>query len=257
MTGANVFSDFVVTNGIVTAITSREITYGDVGAAATDHDHAVADITDFPASMPASDVYTWAKAATAPTYTNTDVGAAATDHDHVKADITDFPTIPTTLPASDVYSWAKAATKPTYTYDEVGAAESSHSHSYLPLSGGTLTGSITLPGSVVLAKDGSYNALRVSNPSGYIQIGPLNEGLCHIYTDRPSFYFNKALSVNGTAVSMDGHNHSAANITSGSFPVAVRAATGTDYTTRRPRNISAGTAAPSGGSNGDVYIKYT
>lgn len=42
--------------------------------------------------------------------------------------------------ASDVYAWAKAATKPSYTYSEVGAAASSHSHSYLPLSGGTLSG---------------------------------------------------------------------------------------------------------------------
>ena len=52
--------------------------------------------------------------------------------------------IPSSLPASDVYAWAKASTKPTYTYSEVGAAPASHSHSYLPLSGGTLTGSITM-----------------------------------------------------------------------------------------------------------------
>lgn len=84
---------------------------------------------------------------------------------------------------------------------------STHTHSYLSLSGGTLSGSITLPGSVVLAKDASYNALRISNPSGYLQVGPLNTGTCHLYTDRASFYFNKGLIVNGTAVSMDGHTH--------------------------------------------------
>ena len=47
------------------------------------------------------------------------------------------------MPASDVYDWAKAATKPTYTYSEVGAASSGHTHSYLPLSGGTMTGAIS------------------------------------------------------------------------------------------------------------------
>ncbi len=46
--------------------------------------------------------------------------------------------------ASDVYSWAKASTKPSYTYSEVGAAASSHSHGYLPLTGGTLTGLVSL-----------------------------------------------------------------------------------------------------------------
>jgi hypothetical protein len=37
-----------------------------LGAAATSHTHVKANITDFPASMPASDVYAWAKAATPP-----------------------------------------------------------------------------------------------------------------------------------------------------------------------------------------------
>ena len=129
----------------------------------------------------------------------TALGVPATAHTHVKANITDFPA---SMPASDVYAWAKASTKPTYTNTEVGAAAEGHTHSYLPLAGGTLTGSITLPGSVVLAKDASYNSLTVTNPNGYIQIGPLNTGTCHLYTDRPSFYFNKGLIVNGTNVSM-------------------------------------------------------
>ena len=42
--------------------------------AALSHKHTKADITDFPTSMPASDVPAWAKAATKPTYTKSDVG---------------------------------------------------------------------------------------------------------------------------------------------------------------------------------------
>ena len=255
----------------------------------------------------------------------TALGVPATAHTHVKANITDFPA---SMPASDVYAWAKASTKPTYTNTEVGAAAEGHTHSYLPLAGGTLTGSITLPGSVVLAKDASYNSLTVTNPNGYIQIGPLNTGTCHLYTDRPSFYFNKGLIVNGTNVSMEGHTHSYAPLTgggtSGTWPISVSGnaatasnasqlgglavntsgvnnvanqvcrtdgngyanfgwintvsgtASGTpariycsqdaylryyapsDATLRRSLGayITSGTAAPSGGSSGDIYIQY-
>lgn len=39
------------------------------------HTHLVADITDFPTTLPASDVHDWAKAETKPTYTHDEVGA--------------------------------------------------------------------------------------------------------------------------------------------------------------------------------------
>lgn len=47
----------------------------DVGASAIGHKHTKSDITDFPSSLPASDVYSWAKAASKPTYTASEVGA--------------------------------------------------------------------------------------------------------------------------------------------------------------------------------------
>ena len=42
--------------------------------AAVKHSHTKADITDFPTSMPASDVSAWAKAATKPAYTKSEIG---------------------------------------------------------------------------------------------------------------------------------------------------------------------------------------
>jgi hypothetical protein len=60
---------------------------------------------------------------------------------------------------------------------------------------------------------GSYH--QFSTPSGYIRLGPANTGFAHIYTDRPSFYFNAPILVNGTAVSMVGHTHAWSQITSG------------------------------------------
>ena len=50
--------------------------------AASTHTHTKAQITDFPSSLPASDVYAWAKAASKPTYTYSEVGAAAASHSH-------------------------------------------------------------------------------------------------------------------------------------------------------------------------------
>ena len=58
------------------------------GKADRSHTHVKADITDFPASMPASDVPAWAKAATKPTYTANEVGAATKSHTHAPTDLT-------------------------------------------------------------------------------------------------------------------------------------------------------------------------
>nr|DAX83324.1 MAG TPA: MAEBL protein [Caudoviricetes sp.] len=46
------------------------------------HTHKKADISDFPTSMPASDVPAWAKAASKPTYTASEVGASPSGHNH-------------------------------------------------------------------------------------------------------------------------------------------------------------------------------
>lgn len=51
--------------------------FSDVGAAAASHNHTKNQITDFPSSMPASDVSAWAKAATKPSYSASEVGALA------------------------------------------------------------------------------------------------------------------------------------------------------------------------------------
>ena len=74
-------------------------TASEVGAAAEQHTHSTADITDFPA-IP------------------TKVSELQNDSGYISEE-TD-PTVP---------AWAKADTKPTYTAAEVGAAEAAHTHS--------------------------------------------------------------------------------------------------------------------------------
>lgn len=79
-------------------------------------------------------------------------------------------------PASDVYAWAKASTKPTYTLDEVADGSSRKLSNYLPLSGGTMTGSIKWNSSIGLEENswnntGTYKGLEILNCPGYQNTG--------------------------------------------------------------------------------------
>ena len=40
----------------------------------------------------------------------------------------------------------------------------------------------------------NYGALKINTPYGYASIGPENKNFCHIYTDKPTFAFNKSLT---------------------------------------------------------------
>ena len=50
------------------------------------------------------------------------------------------------------------------------------------------------------------NCLQVNTDFGYAQFGPQNPSHCHIYTDRPSFYFNKDILINGNAAWHSGND---------------------------------------------------
>lgn len=54
------------------------LTYSDVGAAAASHTHTKSQITDFPTSMPASDVYSWAKQVQKPAYSWSEISSKPT-----------------------------------------------------------------------------------------------------------------------------------------------------------------------------------
>ena len=63
-------------------------TAANVGATPSSHTHSKSQITDFPTSMPASDVYAWAKASSKPSYSYSEVGAAPSSHNHNAGNIT-------------------------------------------------------------------------------------------------------------------------------------------------------------------------
>lgn len=79
------------------------------GKAASSHKHVKADISDFPTSMPASDVSTWAKASSKPSYSASEVGA---------------------VPTSRTVNGKALSANISLSASDVGAASSSHTHNY-------------------------------------------------------------------------------------------------------------------------------
>lgn len=90
------------------------------GKSNTGHKHTKSEITDFPTSLPASDVSSWAKATSKPTYTKAEVGLGNVDNTADSAKSVKYAATAGSAPASDVYAWAKASSKPSYTKAEVG-----------------------------------------------------------------------------------------------------------------------------------------
>lgn len=111
----------------------------------------VATASDIPTTLPASDVYSWAKASSKPSYSYSEISNT-----------------PSSLPASDVYSWAKASSKPTYTLSEVGAttsvsAISSNTSSTCSITGSGNAGKIQ----TIIYTNSTSSDLTVTVPTTY------------------------------------------------------------------------------------------
>lgn len=102
--------------------TADKPTAGEIGAAASSHTHTKAQITDFPTSMPASDVYAWAKAPTKPSYSKGEVGLGNVDN---TADSAKSVKYATSAGSAGAVAWANVSGKPT-TF-----APSAHTHNDL------------------------------------------------------------------------------------------------------------------------------
>lgn len=122
--------------------------YGITDASKTGHKHGRSEISDFPSSMPASDVSTWAKQPNKPEYSASEVGASPENHNHEgtyepkfeknsafnkafgntsgSACEGDDSRLSNARPASDVPQWAKQVNKPSYSASEVGALPGDH-----------------------------------------------------------------------------------------------------------------------------------
>ena len=81
--------------------------------AAKDHKHKKADITDFPTSMPASDVHPWAKEATKPSYTKAEVGLGKVDNTADADKTVKRATTAGTADTANSVTWENVKDKPT------------------------------------------------------------------------------------------------------------------------------------------------
>lgn len=98
------------------------------------HTHTKSQITDFPTSMPASDVYSWAKQSSKPSYSASEVGA---------------------VPTSRKVNGKALSSNISLSAGDVGAAPSSHSHKY--------AGSSSAGGSANWANGADYANYAFSN----------------------------------------------------------------------------------------------
>lgn len=108
--------------------TESEINSKLSGKANSSHTHTKSQITDFPTSMPASDVYSWAKASSKPSYSASEVGA---------------------VPTSRTVNGKALSSNITLSAGDVGAAASSHSHNY--------AGSTSAGGNATWANGATYS----------------------------------------------------------------------------------------------------
>lgn len=108
----------------------------DLRYAKASHSHKKSDITDFPTSMPASDVYAWAKASTKPTYTAAEVGLDKVDN--------------TSDEDKPISRAVQAA---------LDGKSDTHNHPYMPLAGGQFTGKVSFSSSTALPENTSMQYL--------------------------------------------------------------------------------------------------
>lgn len=62
----------------------------------------------------------------------------------------------------------------------------------------TMTGNIIKNNSNLQLTLNNNNVLRINNRNGSVSIGPVNTIFCHFNTDRPKYYFNKTIEINGS-----------------------------------------------------------
>lgn len=164
-------------------------TAGEIGAAASSHTHTKAQITDFPTSMPASDVYAWAKAATKPTYTKAEVGLGNVDNTADSAKSVKYATSAGTAGTANAVAWGNVSGKPS-TF-----APSAHSHNDLYYTETEMDSKLS----------GKANSSHTHTKSQITDFA-------HTHDDR--YYTESEIDTKLSGKAASSHKHAAADITS-------------------------------------------
>ena len=240
-------------------IPAQDTTYTFDGTydASTNKAATVKTVTDAIGTLDGSVTGTAAASKTLTSFSQTDgvVTATFSDINITKSQISDFPS---SMPASDVSSWAKASTKPSYTLSEIDDTQdlrkiealsdsgtgflkktavntwSLDTTSYLPKTGGNVTGDITLlkqvssgaPGdsySIIFQRGvltDNYNDWKITDSGGYLHFYERGSGSSS-WNDRVVFNTTgnvSAASFSGSGASLTSLN--ASNLSSGTVPIA-------------------------------------
>lgn len=195
----------------VTSVNSKtgavSLTASDVGAAPSSHTHNYAG--------------------------SSSAGGAATSANKVNKSMTVKLNGGTTEGTNQFTFDGSAAKSVNITPSGIGAAASSHTHSYLPLSGGTLTGDLTVGSSAVRA-NGYIEGTWLKTTAATSKAG----NFATIDGDGWIYYRTPAETLADIGAASASHNHSAANITSGTLPIT-RGGTGSTTAATALTNLGA------------------
>lgn len=228
----------------VTSVNSKtgavSLTASDVGAAPSSHTHNYAG--------------------------SSSAGGAATSANKVNKSMTVKLNGGTTEGTNQFTFDGSAAKSVNITPSGIGAAASSHTHSYLPLSGGTLTGNLTgkyITGTLLQTTAASDKVGKIAtiDDNGWIYYRTLAETKGDLGISDNLVKYDSNTTVEATtkvnADTLEGHATSYfVPKSGGAMTGALVAQTNTNYTTAQMRNVIISTADPSGGNNGDIWLKY-
>lgn len=237
------------------AVKNINITASSVGAAASSHTHTKAQITDFPTSMPASDVYSWAKQSSKPSYTISEVSG--------------------NLPASRISGVIDAAHLPSYVDDVIEGYLNGGKFYTTKSSSGAYSGEIKAEAGKIYVDLSNNKTYRWSG-SAYVVISEtIALGTTHAtagYGDESRAAYNHSTSTgnphkttkadlglgsveNKSSATIRGELTSA-NVTTALGYTPPKTDTNTHYTTRIVAGAKSGTANAAT-TNGNTYINVT
>lgn len=150
-----------------------------------------------------------------------------------------------------VPAWAKAASKPSYTASEVGARPSTWMPTASDVGAIPTSAKGAAGGVATLGADSKVPAEQL----------PTMDYAAKTHASQHGSGGSDPITPAAIGAAASSHNQAASTITAGTFAATgVKAATGTDYTTARLRNIQASTTDLTAGSsalaNGDIYLVY-
>lgn len=237
------------------AVKNINITASSIGAAASSHTHTKAQITDFPTSMPASDVYSWAKQSSKPSYTISEVSG--------------------NLPASRISGTINAANLPSYVDDVIEGYLNGGKFYTTKSSSGAYSGEITAEAGKIYVDLSNNKTYRWSG-SAYVVISEtIALGTTHAtagYGDESRAAYNHSTSTgnphkttkadlglgnveNKSSATIRGELTSA-NVTTALGYTPPKTDTNTHYTTRIVAGAANGTANADT-TNGNTHINVT